>query len=478
MVEAIIDLCLDVVRQNRTRIFYGVKRDYGARFINVTLTVDGDPLYISEGVPTINFRRPDGEENAFKGSLNGDGTAKVPVARWALDIPGEVVCSVSLLKDTKRLTTTEFYIMSQAEVYSGEETGEDQGTTETVYVGIESVVQTESSDESGGSNVWTVTMSDGTKANFIVKNGRKGDTGETGPQGPKGDTGETGPQGPKGDTGETGPQGRKGDTGDTGPQGPKGDTGETGPQGPKGDTGDTGPQGPKGDTGETPVKGEDYYTEEEKAGMVEEAISGTLDSGAVAKTKTLALSNSSVAYVKISNFGAWGTGAWYQKGFSMLITSRAGELVWVSVSSDDSNTNAKAIRLLNTYSKINAVYYSVSESAVYVQVNAWCNNVNAHILSNVNGDYVPAVAQASALPSDAVEIKIAEFGVTGSSTNIGDSSRAVAMIGSGDKPTYNGNNIAMESDLNSKAPAYSYGTTDLTAGSSALTTGTLYFVYE
>lgn len=31
---------------------------------------------------------------------------------------------------------------------------------------------------------------------------------------------------------------------------------------------------------------------------------------------------------------------------------------------------------------------------------------------------------------------------------------------------------------NGKAPAYSYGTEDLTAGSSALGTGTLYFVYE
>ena len=41
----------------------------------------------------------------------------------------------------------------------------------------------------------------------------------------------------------------KGDTGDTGPQGPKGDTGATGPQGPKGDTGATGPTGPAGADG-------------------------------------------------------------------------------------------------------------------------------------------------------------------------------------------------------------------------------------
>ena len=32
--------------------------------------------------------------------------------------------------------------------------------------------------------------------------------------------------------------------------------------------------------------------------------------------------------------------------------------------------------------------------------------------------------------------------------------------------------------LNSKAPAYTYGTGDLTAGVSGLATGTLYFVYE
>ena len=32
--------------------------------------------------------------------------------------------------------------------------------------------------------------------------------------------------------------------------------------------------------------------------------------------------------------------------------------------------------------------------------------------------------------------------------------------------------------IDEKAPAYQYSTTDLTAGTSALATGTLYFVYE
>ena len=37
---------------------------------------------------------------------------------------------------------------------------------------------------------------------------------------------------------------------------------------------------------------------------------------------------------------------------------------------------------------------------------------------------------------------------------------------------------SLSNQLSSKAPSYTYGTTDLTAGTSALETGKLYFVYE
>lgn len=207
---------------------------------------------------------------------------------------------------------------------------------------------------------------------------------------------------------------------------------------------------------------------------VQTQIDAKANSADIAVTATLGVSNSAVAYMKISDFGNWGTGAWYQKGFSMLVTSRAGEMVWLAVSSDDSNTNAKAIRLLNTYTKIVAIYYSASESAVYVKANAWCSNINAHILSNVNGDYVPTVAQASALPSDAVEVNIIEFGAAYSGLAVGDSSTPLLLGGSADRPTYNGSNMALASDV----PTITSGTADLTAGSSALATGAVYLVYE
>lgn len=75
--------------------------------------------------------------------------------------------------------------------------------------------QTTTSSEDGGSNVFTFTKSDGTEAEFVVKNGSKGSKGDTGPQGPKGDTGATGPQGPQGIQGIQGPQGPQGPAGST-----------------------------------------------------------------------------------------------------------------------------------------------------------------------------------------------------------------------------------------------------------------------
>lgn len=58
--------------------------------------------------------------------------------------------------------------------------------------------------------------------------------------------------------GEKGDKGDKGDIGPQGIQGPKGDIGPEGIQGPKGDVG---PKGEMGEPGYTPIKGVDYFTE-------------------------------------------------------------------------------------------------------------------------------------------------------------------------------------------------------------------------
>ena len=112
--------------------------------------------------------------------------------------------------------------------------------------------------------------------------GPKGDKGEDGfikfeeltdeqkeqLRGPQGIQGEKGDKGDKGDPGSAGPQGLQGPIGETGPEGPQGIQGiqgEAGPQGPKGDKGD---KGDPGEAGHTPIKGTDYWTEEDKAEII------------------------------------------------------------------------------------------------------------------------------------------------------------------------------------------------------------------
>lgn len=68
-------------------------------------------------------------------------------------------------------------------------------------VGIESIEQTTTSSEDGGTNIITATLTDGSTSEFFIKNGSKGSTGEQGPQGPAGADGAKGDKGDKGDAG-------------------------------------------------------------------------------------------------------------------------------------------------------------------------------------------------------------------------------------------------------------------------------------
>lgn len=70
-------------------------------------------------------------------------------------------------------------------------------------------------------------------------------------------------------------KGENGQDGLPGSQGPKGEDGLPGANGEKGDKGEKGEQGLPGQNGKdgyTPVKGTDYFTEAEKAEMINEVV--------------------------------------------------------------------------------------------------------------------------------------------------------------------------------------------------------------
>lgn len=123
MAEAILDLRLDTVQPNRVRLVYGVQNDYNSRYICARFTASGTPIALEKAAAVrINAKRPDGKKNAFPGTVNADGTAKVPVAQWILDVPGEVSASITAVTTNGALTTQEFYIMAKASLWDS--TGE------------------------------------------------------------------------------------------------------------------------------------------------------------------------------------------------------------------------------------------------------------------------------------------------------------------------------------------------------------------
>lgn len=108
-----------------------------------------------------------------------------------------------------------------------------------------------------------------------------------GRQGPQGERGEpftyedftaeqlaslVGPQGPQGIQGPQGEKGEPGEKGDPGEKGEQGEPGTPGQNGADGQPGKDGANGKDGEDGKTPVRGEDYWTEADKQGIVNDVI--------------------------------------------------------------------------------------------------------------------------------------------------------------------------------------------------------------
>lgn len=76
------------------------------------------------------------------------------------------------------------YAQNNVEMLKGKDGGKgdkgDDGVDGVDGVGVQSVTQTYESTESGGENIVTITLSDGTMYNFRVRNGEQGETGANG----------------------------------------------------------------------------------------------------------------------------------------------------------------------------------------------------------------------------------------------------------------------------------------------------------
>ena len=271
-------ISVDLTRSNMGTRVDAVQGDGNTRQVEITLLAGGAPWTPPDGVEAaIAYKHIGGTKGMYNKladdtaaiSISGN-VATVILAPQMLAASGTVRASL-VFNDAKlnRLTTFPFYVSVASNPAIGAQKVEDYLRLQWLEDKLEeSLRELKANGEFDGAP---------------GPQGPQGPQGEKGEKGDKGDTGDTGPQGLKGDTGAQGPQGEKGDTGDTGPQGPQGEQGPQGipgtdgrdgvdgkdgapgPQGPQGIQGET---GPAGTDGYTPVKGTDYFTEEDKTELV------------------------------------------------------------------------------------------------------------------------------------------------------------------------------------------------------------------
>ena len=113
MAQVIKEIEVEVSKPNFFQAIIAKQFDYGSRYLRVTLVDNDEKIAVADtSSVTINARRSDGGESKFVGEVDiGKGTVLVPLTYWMLELEGKVISDVSIIDTSGNiLTTTSFTI--------------------------------------------------------------------------------------------------------------------------------------------------------------------------------------------------------------------------------------------------------------------------------------------------------------------------------------------------------------------------------
>lgn len=146
MEKIIKELTLDVTRENGGISVNAKQNDVSSRFIKARITSDRRAVRLpSDGEVLINALREDGGSGGFVGEINDDGTVTVPITQWMLAVSGTVKCDISVFDGWEKLTTMPFFIYVEESLYDGE--AMDNEETYTLLSTVTSTLQTMNTEE-------------------------------------------------------------------------------------------------------------------------------------------------------------------------------------------------------------------------------------------------------------------------------------------------------------------------------------------
>lgn len=124
MAKIVQKISLEVAKPNFLQAIIAKQFDSDSRYLKVTLVNGSEKIEVQESsTVTINARRVDGAEDAFKGEVNEDGTVTVPLTYWMLELEGRLECDISVIDtDNTKLSTTKFTVEVERASCTGEGT--------------------------------------------------------------------------------------------------------------------------------------------------------------------------------------------------------------------------------------------------------------------------------------------------------------------------------------------------------------------
>ena len=113
-------ITLDVARSNSYICLLGKQFDSNSRYLQVTLTNNGQPMPISSGASVIlRATRADGTAATVAGTVNGDGSATVEIDDYILEAAGNATLSIEVSSAGEVLTSASFNLNVQKADASG-----------------------------------------------------------------------------------------------------------------------------------------------------------------------------------------------------------------------------------------------------------------------------------------------------------------------------------------------------------------------
>ena len=141
------EITVEVAKPNYFQALVAKQGDINSRFLKVTFAHDGEKIEIQPtSTARINATRADGEDRAFLGESNSDGTVTVPLASWMLDLPGLLECDVAVIDaEGSKLTSTSFKIMVDKSACMDEVVHEDEYYD--ILTKVEGILETHTSNK-------------------------------------------------------------------------------------------------------------------------------------------------------------------------------------------------------------------------------------------------------------------------------------------------------------------------------------------